>query len=125
MPGRVILLVDDDEGIRELMKVLCDSLPGVECLVAANLAEVQRLEPRLAELTLALLDINLGERQPTGVDVYRWLLETGFRGEAVFFSGHGARHPAVVEALKCSEARFIEKPIEIEPLIRLLTGTGP
>lgn len=68
---------------------------------------------------VAILDVNLGEGQPTGVDAYEWLRAHSFAGSVVFLTGHAPTHPAVALAVK-SGARVLAKPIKIDELHALL-----
>src|SRR5688572_10733834 len=113
MPRTVdtVLIVDDDEDLREVLSQLL-LVEGVRCCVAAaSLAEVQANGERALAAALAILDVNLGDEQPSGVEVCRWLRDNGFAAPIVFLTGHGATEPRVVEASKVPRTRVLEKPI--------------
>jgi len=71
---------------------------------------------------LALIDINLGAGQPSGVEVYRWLRARGFGGRIFFLTGHAMNSPFVAEAVRLGDAQVLSKPIRPDRLIRLLRG---
>lgn len=117
-----VLILEDDTDCREL---LCEILSASAhwCVEAGTVAELERQGPRALECDLAMLDINLGPNQPTGVDAYRWLLQHGFHGKVVFLTGHGDSDPAVSEAATIANARVLTKPVDSRQLVQL-TGEG-
>jgi ActR/RegA family two-component response regulator len=116
-----ILLVDDDADLRETMIDLI-GLRGLGiCIGVGSLAEVQTHAARTHRCSLAILDINLGEGAPSGVDVYRWLVQLGFAGRIVFLTGYGADDPRVQEAIRIG-LRILTKPISVSVLHSLTVG---
>jgi ActR/RegA family two-component response regulator len=69
---------------------------------------------------LSILDINLGARQPSGLEAYRWLRERGYEGQIVFLTGHAMTHPLVSEAQKMGTARVLQKPVPLDDVLRLV-----
>jgi DNA-binding NtrC family response regulator len=114
------LIVDDDEDLRETVSDVF-ALAGVaRRVLAASLAEVmQKAEAALAS-GLAILDVNLGEGQPTGVEVSKWLREHGFGGEIVFLTGHASADPRVAAAAAVPNTRIMAKPISFGELTTLV-----
>lgn len=117
---RQAVIVDDSfdlcDAFAQVLAVL-----GVESVVCAtSLQELeQQATPALAA-DLAILDINLGPEQPTGLDVRRWLEAHGFAGKAVFLTGHARSHPLVLEALDETAGTVLQKPIDIDDVAKLL-----
>jgi FixJ family two-component response regulator len=72
---------------------------------------------------LAILDVNLGPDQPTGVEVYRWLKGQKYHGKIVFLSGHARTDPLVEEAGGISDVDFFQKPLGIGQMEALILGT--
>src|SRR5262245_40708742 len=97
-----VLLVDDDIDLCEMMKTVLESIAPVNCRYVTSLAALRALEPELDQVGLVILDINLGQGEPSGIDVYSWLVEKRFSGRIVFFTGHAQTHPAVQEASRIS-----------------------
>jgi DNA-binding response OmpR family regulator len=115
-----ILVVDDDADLRDTVCEL-SSLEGLaECLGMASLAEVQATRTLVLGCSLAIVDINLGESAPSGIDVYRWLQGAHFMGKIVFLTGYGADHPAVREAMSIAGTRTLIKPISVKELAALV-----
>ena len=117
-----VLLVDDDDDMRAAMQEALEDL-GLECVSARSLEDVQRKSAAALTCQLAILDINLGADQPTGVHVFHWLKDEGFAGRCVFLTGHAAGDPRVVEAARIS-AGIVSKPLELAALERLV-GAAP
>ena len=114
-----ILVVDDDDDLREIMSELLRSYGVERCIVAATLAEVEENAAVALATSLALVDVNLGARQPTGLDVERWLRRNGYRGRVVFLTGHAADDPRVKQALATEGTRVVSKPISSAQLMEL------
>jgi CheY-like chemotaxis protein len=115
----MLLVVDDDEDLREMFGRLFSSarLPHIS---AGSLSEVAKLGAALAQLDVALLDINLGTGQPSGVDVAKWLKDQGYAPRIIFITGHAPEHPLVNAA--GSTGRVLEKPIPPKELLRIVRG---
>jgi DNA-binding response OmpR family regulator len=117
---RSALIVDDDEDLRETVSDVF-GLAGVERRVlAASLADVKRQTEAALGTALAILDVNLGEGQPTGVDVSHWLRERGFKGIIVFLTGHAAADARVAAAAAVPNTRVMSKPISFGELVKLV-----
>jgi len=117
-----VLLVDDDADLREALREILQLLEGVPCLLAASLDELRRQRPAAMECDLAIIDINLGDGQPSGVDVVRWLKSEGFPGKIMFLTGHGLGDPRVMAAAEVTDTDILSKPISSEELARLIAG---
>jgi DNA-binding response OmpR family regulator len=116
------LIVDDDEDLRETVSDVF-GLAGVpRRVLAATLAEVQRHGQAALQSGLAIVDVNLGEGEPTGVDVYHWLRANGFAGTIVFLTGHAAADERVAAAAAVPNTRIMSKPISFEALVALAQG---
>ncbi len=117
---RRIVLLDDDADLRD---ALCDmfALLGADCLPVASLAEMSGAADRVLACHLAILDVNLGEGQPSGVDAYEWLRQQRFGGRVVFLTGHAPSSPAVARAATLG-VRVLTKPIGIDEMRALVDG---
>jgi DNA-binding NtrC family response regulator len=117
----VVLLVDDDNDLLEVLGLLF-SHAKLEYVVAHSLAEAKRLEESVPKLTTAILDVNLGNNMPTGVDVAKWLRSLRPDLRIVMFTGHAPDHPLVVEATG-SYGKVLSKPIDARQLIAIARGS--
>ena len=116
--GRILLL-DDDDDLRDALGDLL-ALFGVGCLPLPSLAALMAAELEVLSCRLAILDVNLGDGQPSGVDAYEWLRARAFAGRIVFLTGHAASHPVVANAASLG-VRVLAKPVESAEL-RALVG---
>lgn len=108
-----VLFLDDDGDLRDVVVELTRAM-DVDCEAVSSVAELQAAVTRSREaFDLAILDINLGPGQPSGVDAYRWLLQQGFAGRIAFLTGHAKSHPLVAEALRVGDAAVHEKPMTV------------
>ncbi|QRK10276.1 response regulator [Archangium violaceum] len=117
-----VLVLEDDEDLRS---ILCELLllSGADaCVSAGSVAELRRKADEALGCGLALLDINLGEGVPSGLDAYRWLRDNGFPGRTVFLTGHARSHPLVREALELTQVQVLSKPIQSKVLLELVGG---
>jgi len=111
----MVLLVDDDPDLLEVLALVLDRA-HVRHLAAHSFAEVEALEPVLDGLTTAILDVNLGAGEPTGVDIADWLHARHPKTRIVFMTGHAPNHPLVLAA---SGGEVLAKPIDTKRLIRI------
>jgi DNA-binding response OmpR family regulator len=116
-----ILLVEDDADLRDTVSELIALRRLGCCLGVGSLAEATAHAPRAQRCSLAILDINLGDGVPSGLEVYRWLVQLGFPGRIVFLTGYGADDPRVQEAHRIG-LRVLTKPISVNVLYSLAVG---
>ncbi|MGZ3697478.1 MAG: response regulator [Bdellovibrionota bacterium] len=119
---RKILLVDDDENLLNSMAEFFEMALGVICLRFHGLHEIiarggEALEP---DVFAAILDINLGLGDPSGIDVYRWLRDRNFPGTIVFLTGHAKDHPLVKQVAQIEGVKIFEKPMGIDGIISMI-----
>jgi DNA-binding NtrC family response regulator len=117
-----VLLLDDDADQIEVLALAISLFCGRTCVTARSYEELTRLADSALSCAVALLDINLGPQQPSGLDALRWLRGHDFKGRVWFLTGHARSHPLVARALAMGEARLVEKPIETDHLCMLVTG---
>jgi DNA-binding NarL/FixJ family response regulator len=112
MNKKTVLLIDDHEALLDSTKEFLELLVKVNCLcflglkeLASGWADVSKAAP-----SLAILDINLGAGEPSGVDVYHWL----------HAQGHAKDHPLVKQAVQINGVKVFEKPMGIDDLTALV-----
>ncbi|NBB90459.1 MAG: response regulator [Spirochaetes bacterium] len=104
-----ILVVDDEEGIREVLSAILDD-EGYEVRVAADGVEGLALMES-ESVDLVLLDVwlpNMG-----GIDVLKKIKEDSPEIPTIIISGHGSIDIAV-KAVKLGAFDFLEKPLSLE-----------
>lgn len=123
-----VLYLDDNTDLRELLAALIESALDVHCFTVSSVDELKENSGIVFQTNVAILDIELGFQQPTGIDAYRWLIESNYQGHIFFLTGHGRSHPLVQEATK-SGVTIWEKPIGAEQITSaiqsLLQPKGP
>jgi FixJ family two-component response regulator len=112
MSDRVVYVVDDDDAVRNAVRLLfrtadleVETFPS-----AAAFLERADLERRCC----LLLDIRMPGM--TGADLHDELRGRGVRAPVIFITGHGDI-PMAVEAMKKGAYDFIEKPFDDEHLL--------
>jgi FixJ family two-component response regulator len=115
-----MVFLDDNDELRQVMAELFHSYMGLECLGFKSLSALQQNWVEIQNCRLAVLDIELGPREPSGIDAFYWLRENGFSGEIFFLTGHGRSHPLVAQAVQAG-GRIWEKPISVKQIIAVLS----
>jgi DNA-binding NtrC family response regulator len=114
MSAKKILVVDDELGIRELLRdILVDE--GFEIFVAENATEARELKKNKMP-DLILLDIWMPDCD--GITLLKeWVNEKFLTSPVVMMSGHGTIDTAL-EATKIGAFDFLEKPITLQKLLK-------
>jgi len=114
MSAKKILVVDDELGIRELLRdILVDE--GFEIFVAENATEARELKKNKLP-DLILLDIWMPDCD--GISLLKeWVNEKFLTSPVVMMSGHGTIDTAL-EATKIGAFDFLEKPITLQKLLK-------
>ena len=116
-----VLVLDDDGDLREMLCEIFLSLGADDCLPLASVSSLQAA-PRALNTELAVVDVNLGDGVPNGVDAFHWLCDKGYRGRIVFLTGHARSFPPVAQAAKHAAAQILQKPTSIDTLKNILDG---
>jgi len=112
-----ILICDDDPDIAEVMGEFFQD-HGMDSVITHSFDEVVARRPDALSCGLAILDVNLGFGQPSGVDVFRWLQREHFAGAVVFLTGHAVTS-SLLDGARTFGVPILSKPIEGETLLRL------
>jgi FixJ family two-component response regulator len=115
-----VLLLDDDADLRRAFAELISLLTKAPCLALASVAEMLARRDDVLACVTAVLDINLGRGQPSGIDAYEWLQRERFAGRVAFLTGHAHSHPLVARAAALGNARVYAKPIDDPQLLEML-----
>ena len=100
--------------------MLVERVCGGTAVVARSLADIKALGNEALSCNLAILDINLGPIQPTGLEAYQWLFANGFHGATIFLTGHAEDFPAVAEVRKLPGVDVLSKPVDVGTLTALI-----
>ncbi|MDF1561799.1 MAG: response regulator [Deltaproteobacteria bacterium] len=119
-PDRPVLLVEDDDDLREtLVEALSRTCP-VEIFSCADGAEARRTSEGRA-FSVALLDLRLPDED--GLDLGTWLLAQQGEGQlqVVYITGHrGDFDAALQEVLASPAVHLLEKPFPPERLLAVI-----
>ena len=117
-----VLYVEDNDDLRELVVELVTAVLKHRCVGVGSYEELVGLGDEALGCSIAILDINLGPNQPSGIAAYRWLRDKGYRGRIVFLTGHASSHPLVIEVNRIGDAEIFSKPIEPDRLQSIIEG---
>lgn len=116
---KTIFIIDDD-------KTFCDSLKDSLEIHGYKVDVVNNPEEAFDTFTIQgceiiLLDMKLNGMN--GLDVVKKLKEEDYKSIIILMSAYGKElHPLIDEALKRTARSFIEKPFEIEEIIKIIEG---
>jgi DNA-binding NtrC family response regulator len=116
-------LLDDDADLLEILAELLEER-DCRCLRARSLAELKALGPEVLAADVAVLDINLGSGEPSGIDAYNWLVSQNFGGRLLFLTGHAHAHPLVARAERLRRAQVLDKPLDGQVLLDTIIGSS-
>jgi DNA-binding NtrC family response regulator len=115
MKNARILVVDDEANIRALLDEIL-SEEGYSVTTAADAEEARRARNR-QDYDLTLLDIWMPDAD--GISLLREWAESDMQGAVVMMSGHGTVD-AAMEATRLGAVDFIEKPVSLAKLLRVV-----
>lgn len=115
-----LIFLDDNEELREVISDLIESYLNVKCLSVKSFEDLKANARKALSCHFAILDIELGFGEPTGIDAFHWLQTHGFSGEVFFLTGHGRNHPLAVQAEKYG-AKIWEKPVSARQIIQTVS----
>jgi FixJ family two-component response regulator len=119
-----ILLLDDDDDMLATIGELIQLVTGRPCVAVRNLSELIKQRDKALACSDAIIDINLGPAQPSGIDAYNWLKAERYTGRIIFLTGHARSHPLVARARALDGVEVYQKPLETDELCRIL-GVSP
>ena len=117
-----VLFLEDNDDLRAIVVDLVTAVFKQRCVGLGSYKELVALGNDVLACDVAILDINLGPNQPSGVDAYTWLRDKGYTGRIVFLTGHAGAHPLVIEAKRIGDAEIFSKPIEPDRLRSIVEG---
>jgi DNA-binding NarL/FixJ family response regulator len=122
MGNTFVLFLEDNDDLRQTFVELITVLLERRCVGVGSYNEIVALGVDVLGCDAAILDINLGPNQPSGIDAYRWLRHTGYAGRVVFLTGHASTHPLVTEAARIGDAEIFSKPIDPDQIQSIVEG---
>jgi FixJ family two-component response regulator len=123
-PSPQISFLDDNEDLRAVMISLIETRLQAHCLELQNFQDFLDKSDVVLGTQVIVLDIDLGFRQPTGLDAFLWLKKNNYQGKVFFLTGHGRTNPMVAQAEKMG-AYIWEKPIGSAAMIQKMSEFIP
>jgi len=120
MSKPAVLLLDDDDDLLDAVSDLVRLISGAECLRLRSFDELKAQREAALGCDRAIIDINLGPSQPSGLDAYHWLEQQQYGGTIAFLTGHARSHPLVARAAALEGVTVHQKPIDVEELREML-----
>lgn len=117
-----ILVLDDNSDMCELMKEVLGDFGCENILLSQSFEQTESYQSEIDSIDVAFLDVNLGMGKKNGIEVYHWLMEQGYPGKVVFFTGHAGSYPALTELINNSNVSLLEKPVSIELIEKVING---
>ena len=108
-PANSLLVVDDEPDLRTLYELTLVR-EGYEVETAGSVEEAWAL---LAERAFSAVITDMRLPDGTGLDVLRWLEESGRREKAIVITAYGSAENAV-EALKAGAYDYLTKPVDLK-----------
>lgn len=112
---KMILIVDDELGIRELLRE-CLEDEGYVVKLAENALEADKIVKE-QRFDLILMDVWLPDMD--GVSLFKRFLSNGITTPVIMMSGH-ASITSALEAIRIGARDFLEKPLSLSKLLPLV-----
>lgn len=110
--GPTVYVVDDDDGMRDALKLLLSTVGYATAVFASAPDFLRRYKPD--EPGCLVLDIRMPEM--SGLELQQQLNRTGSMLPVIFITGHGDV-PMAVQAMKEGAFEFIQKPFRDQDLL--------
>ena len=110
-----ILVVDDDENIRNTMKAILEDEGYIVDLAATGSEAIQKTTK--SAYNIALLDIRLPDME--GVELLKLIKDTVPRTRKIMVTGYPSMQNAIAALNKSADA-YLVKPIDIENLLNIV-----
>ncbi|NVB84636.1 MAG: response regulator [Kofleriaceae bacterium] len=122
--SRAVMILDDDDDLRETLAEMFQLMCGVETLLAPDVEGMVAIGNEVLRSAIAFIDVNLGPGQPSGLDAYHWLVEHEYHGRVVFLTGHARLQTQVEQAVIEGIAEVVQKPANAKVLCELVEKTA-
>jgi CheY-like chemotaxis protein len=118
LKGRVILIADDEDVLRQYLRKVLEPLGAILLFAKDGKEAVDLFEAHKDKLDCAILDVIMPKMR--GIDVYKELRRRSPRRIKVVFSSGYADNPEIADLLKGTDVDFIVKPFKLTALLRKL-----
>jgi DNA-binding NtrC family response regulator len=107
-----ILVVDDEETIRNLLKSRLDR-EGYDVVTSANAAEAEQVLARGGDTAVMITDLKMPGKD--GFELMNWAKNRNRNVRVIVITGHGEKE-AAVKALRQGASDYLEKPFDMDQL---------
>jgi FixJ family two-component response regulator len=111
----IVAIVDDDPSVRRGLERLIRSVGWKAESFESAQAFLER--PPTQPPSCVVLDLQLPG--VSGLDLQKWMADTGSLTPIVFLTGHGSI-PATVQAMKAGAIEFLTKPVDEQDLLKAI-----
>lgn len=111
-----ILLLEDNLELCKLLGQIFNSFGTIDLSICHSYSDVTALNGKALNFEVAFLDVNLGMGQKTGIDAFDWLLENGYQGKTVFFTGHASSYGVLKKITDRPNVYLLDKPADISKI---------
>lgn len=119
------MLLDDDDDLRTTLADVLRETCQFDCVAVRDVPSMIAEADRVLGCSVALIDVNLGEGAPSGLDAYQWLARHQFAGRVVFLTGHAVTHAAIRDLIETGVASVLQKPASVSRLRAVLEVPCP
>ncbi len=123
MATKRVLILEDDRDLAYTYEQIFVLMSDHQVVLAHSLFSLQSRKQDALSCEVAILDIDLGANEPSGVDAYLWLRDEGFKGRIYFLTGHGRSNPLVKQAVGLG-ATLLTKPVPIDIFLKVILGNN-
>lgn len=110
------MLLDDDDDLRTTLADVLRETCQLECVAVRDVPSMIAQAGRVLRCSVALIDVNLGEGAPSGLDAYQWLASHHFAGHVIFLTGHAVTHAEIRDLIRTGAASVLQKPASVSRL---------
>lgn len=118
-----ILLLDDHPVLRHGMRAVLDTQADFDVIAEVGSAEEARAAVASHDITVALLDLDLGAGRPDGIDAARAIREQSPRTRVLIFSAYDS-DADIVRALEAGAAGYLVKDSRPADLFRAVRAAA-
>jgi FixJ family two-component response regulator len=117
-----IMFLEDNEELRAILAEVMLSELGETPITFGHMSDMVAAAAVVLRTKMAVIDINLGTDELTGIDAYNWLKKMSYAGKICFLTGHAKNHPTVQTAAKSGVEIWV-KPMNANVLCESIRKT--
>jgi response regulator RpfG family c-di-GMP phosphodiesterase len=115
-----IFFLDDSPDFLFLAKKFVENRCDCLALTTENFESTKKNESSILDTDIAFLDINLGANSPSGVDVYHWMRNKGYKKPIYFLTAHAESSSEIRSIEASGEVTVLSKPLRPDTLKNII-----